>query len=140
SSVGDHFVYYMSPQNATKRNVRALISKINPNFVYLNSFFSKFSSLVFRILLSQELKLPVLIAPRGEFNEAALNIKKRKKGLYLFLFKFLLYRKNNLYWQATGQEELTRITHVIGKKSKKYFLPGIGKAKQLPLKEIEKNA
>lgn len=138
NKVGDHFVYYISPQSATKKNVRALISKINPSFVYLNSFFSRFSSLVFRMLISYEIILPVLIAPRGEFNEAALNIKKRKKKLYLSFFKFLLFRRKNIYWQATSQEELDRIRYTIGEKSKKFFLPGIGKAKQLPLKEIEK--
>ncbi|HLT88281.1 MAG TPA: glycosyltransferase family 4 protein [Sphingobacterium sp.] len=138
NDLGDHLVYYTGAGKASKKAIEALLSDINPDVVYLNSFFSNFSSLIFRILLSNIYTFSVLIAPRGEFNEAALSIKKVKKLIYRNLFKVLLLRKMNIYWQATSLEEFNRITYVMGENAKKYLLQGIGRAKQLPIRNIGK--
>lgn len=138
NDLGDHLVYYTGAREASKKTVEALLNEINPDVIYLNSFFSNFSSLIFRILLLNTSIFSVLIAPRGEFNEAALNIKKRKKLIYLSLFKALALRKKNIYWQATSLEEFNRITYVMGEKTKKFLLQGIGRAKQLPIRDIGK--
>src|SRR5690606_31477658 len=138
NDLGDHLVYYTGAGKASKKAIEALLRDINPDGVYLNSFFSNFSSLIFRILLSNIYTFSVLIAPRGEVYEAALSIKKVKEVIYRNLFKVLLLRKMNIYWQATSLEEFNRITYVMGENAKKYLLQGIGRAKQLPIRNIGK--
>ena len=57
----------------------------------------------------------ILLAPRGEFSDGALALKKNKKKLYLLLAKILgLYR--NIIWHATDNSELINIQKIFGKK------------------------
>lgn len=111
-SVGKAQVFYLSPKNLSLKTFRHLIRSINPDIIYLNSFFSP----VFTIkpLFLQRLGLipniPVIVAPRGEFSTGALAIKSFKKHIYLKTSKMLgLYR--NVFWQASSEYEEKDIRH-----------------------------
>ena len=68
----------------------------NPDFIYLNSFFSRTT----RIILSLNFFLwrkPLVVSPRGELLNNSLGIKKWKKSLYLFLFKAAGLDKNFIF-------------------------------------------
>ena len=87
--------------------------------IYLNSFFT-FTFSIFPLLLQYfsfiNLK-SFVIAPRGEFTENAIKIKKIKKNFYIFLVKILGFYKN-ICWQASSELELKDIKREIGKSAK----------------------
>jgi len=78
--------------------------------VYLNSFFDP--TFTQRILLARRLgrlgKVPVILAPRGEFSEGALDLKRMKKMVFLRLSTLAgLYR--DIIWQASSMHERSDI-------------------------------
>lgn len=104
--VGKARVFYCSPDRITISRFAKLISETPHDVLYLNSFFSP--NFTIKPLLARYLgKLPekaVIIAPRGEFSQGALRIKKLKKMLYIFIAKrFGLY--NDITWQASSVHE-----------------------------------
>jgi hypothetical protein len=55
---------------------------------------------------------PCVLAPRGEFSPAALNIKYWKKKFFIFLTNlFQLY--SGLNWQAANKQELNNIFKIF---------------------------
>src|ERR1700761_2957692 len=64
-------------------NLRRQIERVQPDVLYLNSFFSSISV---KTLLLRKMglaaKVPIVIAPRGELSPGALAIKAGKKTLY----------------------------------------------------------
>ncbi|WP_428909809.1 glycosyltransferase family 4 protein [Niallia sp. Krafla_26] len=109
NKVRNEMVFYHSSENATIKNMKEIISDLDFDIVYLNGFFSEYT---IRYLLLRKLKLipntPVIILPRGDLSNGALNLKRLKKRLYINLVKFLgLYK--NLLWQATSDSEVQDI-------------------------------
>ncbi len=79
--------------------------------IYLNGFFDP--SFTQPVLINRRLGrfrgIPVVIAPRGEFSEGALRIKRFKKAAYIRLATALdLY--SGLLWQASSTFEARDIT------------------------------
>ena len=76
--------------------------------IFLNSFFSaKFS--IYPFVLSKLLRAhsQVIVAPRGEFHAGALNIKKLKKSLFIFVIKIMRVYKNVIWLASTDIEKNT---------------------------------
>lgn len=137
NDVRDHKVFYASPENCNKNYIVTLINQINPRLIYLNSFFSRFSSIVFQATVFKQLNYSILLAPRGEFNPAALKIKRLKKALYLYLIKFLLVRLK-IHWHATSFEELNCIKRIISSEAEVTLIPSLGNAQQPEFRVVEK--
>lgn len=107
-------VRYFAKRAVTVRTLHALIQEVAPDVIYLNSFFDPIFTR--RILLLRWLgrisDIPVVLAPRGELSAGALDIKKAKKKLYLFLTRMLgLYRK--LVWQASSEHEKADLQRLL---------------------------
>jgi len=101
-------VYYIGKDKINFKNIRNIVNSINPETVYLNSFFSFNFSIIPIILNKYNLISPqkLVVAPRGEFSQGAMNLKKRKKNIYIKLIKILkTYKKNNLFWHVTSEYE-----------------------------------
>ncbi len=97
-------VIYLSPVKMGILNIIKLIYSSGCNTIYLNSFFSyKWSIRIIFLKALGIVKQSIVLAPRGEFSEGALILKKRKKYFYLFLAKRMLYRK--IKWQASSEYE-----------------------------------
>lgn len=108
--VGKATVLYLPPADLAISGIRRRMLEVIPDIIYLNSFFSKPFSIVPSILLKfgQIPKVPVIMAPRGEFSPNALKIKSLKKRFYLTFAKhFGLY--NAFFWQASGEHEASDI-------------------------------
>lgn len=92
--------YYVDPKNVNRSFFKNIINEVAPDFIYLNSFFdsvfsSKFMWLNYRGKLFDKNK--VVVAPRGEFGDNALKIKKIKKNIYLNLINTIgLYSETRL--------------------------------------------
>jgi glycosyltransferase involved in cell wall biosynthesis len=91
------------------RNLRRQIECVQPDVLYLNSFFSSIS--VKTLLLRKvglTAKVPVVIAPRGELSPGALAIKANKKALYSRLaIRAGLY--GGICWHASSDLEFREI-------------------------------
>jgi len=80
--------------------------------VYLNSFFSFWYAII-PCFFSFLMGVRTIIAPRGEFSAGALNIKSKKKRMYIEIFKmFHLHRF--VTWHATSEEERLDISKIMG--------------------------
>jgi len=112
--VGNAKVYYCSRKAMRPRRLLALIKQQDYGLLYLNSFFDG----IFSILPQAAVRLgllkqaPILLAPRGEFSEGAVELKKRKKNAYLWAFSLLL-KSSFLHWHASSELEKQDILRVI---------------------------
>ena len=99
-------IYYISEERWGIRSMFRLLTNTQYDILYLNSFFSVRSTILPLLLryIGVVPRLPVVIAPRGEFSPGALRLKPVKKRVYLAILRVLgLYR--NLVWQASSVEE-----------------------------------
>ncbi len=108
-------VFYVSPGNQTIAKFAALIGETPHDILYLNSFFDPVFTI--RPLLARRLRKipqrPTIIAPRGEFSDGALALKKWKKAPYMAITKVVgLY--NDLIWQASSDYEACEIRRATG--------------------------
>lgn len=108
-------VFYAS---AGQRRLRALVRHVHavaPRLLYLNS---AFSPLAVRLLAARRLGylppgLPVVLAPTGELDPAALAQKRWKKAPYLALTRRLGWFAG-LVWRAADERERHDVQHVMG--------------------------
>ena len=106
-------VFYASPA----RHLGALVRILHEgsfDVLYLNSFFSWKSAIVPLILLRFGIarKVPVVLAPRGEFSGAALSLKASKKRLYILVAR-VLGLCSRVIWQASSEDEASDIRRVM---------------------------
>src|SRR5688572_13835083 len=83
-------LFYASPAFLSWKNILSLIKEVNPDFIYLNSMFSKYFS-VYPLLMKrfQNIGASVILAPRGMLKTSALAYKPVKKKLFIKLFASL---------------------------------------------------
>mgnify|MGYP001296004873 CR=1 FL=1 len=92
-------IFYASPEWFNSHGLKRAMAGRQFDVLYLNSFFG-FRSSIELCLAFKKSGLSVLLAPRGEFSEGALAIKKWKKKVFLALARALgLYR--NVHWHAS---------------------------------------
>ena len=103
-------VIYLSKMD--KKNIVKVIEEFNPDMIYLNSFFSAITQIVM-FLNKFTFKKKLIVAPRGELQQNALNIKKTKKSIYLAIYKLLGFYKN-IYFHSTDPIETDSIKNMFG--------------------------
>lgn len=123
--LGNAQVYYASPDQFTSAILRRLIRASNPDVVYLNSFFSPITVKVLMLFRFNLLpRIPVLLAPRGEFSPAALRLKSAKKQAYLVAARSSgLLRA--ILWQASSEFEAADIRRVLGERCQIQVAPNL---------------
>ncbi|WP_424407572.1 glycosyltransferase family 4 protein [Pasteurella sp. PK-2025] len=101
-------IYYLQDK-ALLLNV---INSIDYDLIYINSFFSVHYSIkpIFWRKIKKARNKPIIIAPRGEFSSAALNIKSKKKKLFITLAKCLSLYTKDIVWQGSSDDEKKDIT------------------------------
>ena len=122
NEIGKAKVYYLPTGLKSFLTIFRLIRDTPHDLRYLNSFFSpKFTIYpLFLSLLRLTDKVPYLVAPRGEFSEGALHIKRIKKSLYMRLSKWLgLYK--NVFWHASTELEQKDILAAYSQDSSSVF-------------------
>ena len=108
-------VFYLSPGPLRWWRIARLLLVGDFDVIYLNSFWSRpFSMLpIWLIQLGVARRIPVLLAPRGEFSAGSLGIKSSRKRCYLALVKALrLYRRAG--WHASTELEKANIGRAVG--------------------------
>lgn len=107
-------IYYWGDEKITLSKLGEVISSIEFDYVYLNSFFSKSFS-IYPLLLKKQgkIKKPIVLAPRGMLGEGALSLKSKKKSIFINLSKISGIHKN-VIWHATSEQEAEEIRKVFG--------------------------
>lgn len=109
-SVGKAKVMYLGREVLSIPALRKIILEASPDVIYLNSFFDPFFSQ--RVLLARRLgnigRIPIVLAPRGEFSPGALGLKRRRKAIFIRACRITgMY--DDLTWQASSAEETVHI-------------------------------
>ena len=114
NKVGNANVYYMTKSSWTISGVNKIIMNTKHEILYLNSFFSFWTSIlpIFLLFFQKKYVSKIIIAPRGEFSPGALNLKKNKKKFFIFFAKKIKIYKNIL-WQATSEIESEHIKNIF---------------------------
>lgn len=115
NDIGKASVFYAQPGlKGYKQFAHELFSK-NYDVIYLNSFFSlRFS--FFPLVLAKFLRQRVVLAPRGEFSEGALEIKALKKRCYITAYRLLGLHKAPVF-QVSTEFEKQDVYRVLGSKA-----------------------
>jgi glycosyltransferase involved in cell wall biosynthesis len=111
-------VFYASSEARRPARLVSLVREVNPEVIYLNSFFARRFTIPVLMLrrLGRLPKIPVVLCPHGEFSPGALSLKRRKKALYLAAAKAVgLYR--DILWHSTSPEETRAIRAVWGREA-----------------------
>ncbi len=118
-------IYYFGREGLNSAKLKTIWQKTGPDVVYLNSFFS---TLTIKTMLLRNFgrapKTPLVIAPEGEFSLGALQIKARKKNVFLKFAKRLNWRRG-IFWKAAAAEEKADIQRVLGEKCEIYVAPNL---------------
>lgn len=107
---GKGWVLYLSQRDIGLMRLIDLLRGFPYDIIYLNSFFNPLFTLKFLIFRRFGLvrRSPVVLAPRGEFSDGALKIKRRRKQIFIRLAKYFgLYE--GLFWQASSEFEANDI-------------------------------
>ena len=107
-------VFYMSPERRGLAGIRGVLRETPHDVVYLNSFWSPAFTIPTLLLrrLGLAPRVPVVLAPRGEFSHGALQLSRTKKQAYLLFARgFGLYR--NVNWHASSEKEREDILHSL---------------------------
>lgn len=98
-------IFYADPESFGAKGVRRAMAGQDFDILYLNSFFGFRSSIQLVLAFRRARQAShILLAPRGEFSEGALAIKRLKKRVFLTLARGLgLYK--NVKWHASTELE-----------------------------------
>lgn len=118
-------VFYLSQDNIKASKLRELILEVQPDSIYLNSVFSTLS--IFVLLLRRLTLIPslnIVLAPEGEISDGALQLKTKKKKIFLKLAKVLGLHKN-LIWKSTSEFEKYEVERIKGKGGSIFIAPNL---------------
>ncbi len=133
-------LYYCSPGKLTFKNIRKQIKDLAPEFIYLNSMFSRnFSLLPLLIHRTDRLKSKIILAPRGMLRQTAIRFKSVKKKVFLSLFRMMGFPKK-IHFQATDETEVKDIRNFFGREVDITMLSNFPGSAAGQLKAINKEA
>ncbi|MBK7128395.1 MAG: glycosyltransferase [Crocinitomicaceae bacterium] len=128
------FIKYMDKRAMTMASVKGNVEEIHPDILYLNSLFSKLFTIA-PLMVANRKNIPVVLAPRGMLGAGALDIKKRKKKMFITLAKFMRLYKH-VIWHASTEMEKEEIEKVFGKKARINIARNIPVAQSKSLQEV----
>lgn len=107
-------VRYLAPSEVSFSKLCQLVAEVDPDTIYLNSFFDPIFSLrMVSLMFSGWLpKRRLLIAPRGEFSPGALALRSFRKSVYVSIFK-RLHRRRQIYFHASTSQEALDIVRSL---------------------------
>lgn len=120
-------VQYLSGWLRRPWQIRHAIEDVQPHLLYCQSFFDPvmtFLPLLLRRLHFISRRLPVLVAPRGEFSPGAIGLKRARKRIFIRVARWLgTYA--DVAWHATGEDEAQLIQNLLGHQDRIYCAPNL---------------
>jgi glycosyltransferase involved in cell wall biosynthesis len=107
-------ICYLSKSSTVGEHFLKSVHSIQPDVIYINSFFSKDYSIVpLQLIRKYRITAKTILAPRGMLSEGALRIKPLKKKAFIAYSKLTGLHKNVL-WHSTKTDETSAIKKVYG--------------------------
>ena len=121
-TVGKARVRYLAPAEIRWRTFRKILAERRYDLLYCQSFFDpRFTLLPLLVAaLCGYSRIPVLLAPRGEFGAGALAHKRLKKKIFLFVFRRILLKLLNYRFHCSSPDEENDLKMVLGPCIKSY--------------------
>ena len=114
-NIGPAKVIFFNSKSISIRLLVKTIEEISPNLIYLNSFFDPIFTQ--RILWAFRFGwlggTPIILAPRGEFSERALNIKSLRKKLFVKIGCFFCIFRG-LQWHVSTKYDHIDLLRTLG--------------------------
>jgi glycosyltransferase involved in cell wall biosynthesis len=124
--VGQAEVLYLAPQDLSLPALRRLLREAPYDVLYLNSFFSP--SFTSEPLLLRRLglipRLPVVLAPRGEFSPGALRLKAARKRAFIAAARAAGLH-DGVLWQASSEYEAADIRRWFSSRAAVHVAPDV---------------
>jgi glycosyltransferase involved in cell wall biosynthesis len=118
-------VLYLSQNTLNISKLRELIIETRADSIYINSVFSKLS---FFVLVLKKLNLipeiKIVLAPEGELSVGALQLKAKKKNLFLKAAR-LTGLFDQLIWKTTSELEKKEVENLTSKYEKIFIAPNM---------------
>ncbi|MCY1232473.1 Glycosyl transferases group 1 [compost metagenome] len=110
NAVGKAQVFYASPAMRSFCSISKLLRETRHDLLYLNGFFNPIFTLrpIFVRRFGRYCECPIIVAPRGEFAESALKIKRWKKTVFVF-FARISGLFEGVVWHASTDSEANDI-------------------------------
>jgi len=122
-SVGKASVFYSSKPSL--RTLRLLIRKVAPHALYLNGFFNRLSIKVIAAShWDPRFRIPMVLAPHGEFSKGALRWKSARKRAYVSLVRSSPFY-GNVMWHASSAHEAEDIHKNMGESCRVHIAPDL---------------
>ncbi len=129
-------VFYSEDKKFNFKLIKNLIIEDDVDILYFNSFFNfKFTFVPLMIIKFIKNRYTIIISPSGELNKNSLNIKKIKKTIYIFLFKFFF---KNIVWHSSNSLEKKYIKKYFPK-DKIFTVPKLNILKPIKQKKVKKS-
>lgn len=118
--VGKAKVLYLKDEALCYKVFRDILAKEKPDMIYASGIMHfKFNAPMIRA--ARKLKIPVLLAPRGDLCKNALKIKEWKKKPFLAIVDRIGFFKN-IYFHSTMEEESTALQRYLHADVSRIFL------------------
>ncbi|MCJ8166344.1 glycosyltransferase [Pontibacter sp. E15-1] len=112
---GVYRVIYLDAEHQKVGFIKQLLQEKRYDLIYFNSLFSfKFTLLPLYLLKFSSTASHIVVAPRGMLGKGALQLKKRKKQIFLSVAKGLGLFKE-VTWHASTEMEAAEIRSMFGK-------------------------
>jgi glycosyltransferase involved in cell wall biosynthesis len=124
-------VYYVNYGDYKTSNILKIIKSVNPDLIYQNSFFS-YDDLLPLIIYCKKInpKVKIILNPRGEFLDQALDKKRKLKMLYI-IFMRSIGLSDRIIWQVASSNEAKNIAHYMKTNIRKIkIIPNITSVKK----------
>lgn len=106
-------IYYFSHKNFSFRSLVKVLHSVNPDILYINSFWSYRCSILPLVLKKiRKINYPIILSPRGMLISGALEIKSFKKKIFLWLSK-ILGLHHSIIFHSTSIEEFNSIKRLF---------------------------
>ena len=115
TQIGKASVRYLAKDQIRLAEVKNLIREVEPDTIYLNSYFSTLTIFVLIIRKFGGLgNIRVIISPQGELSDGCLGKKRTKKSAFLkFASSLHLYR--DIIWRTTSEMESKDVERAKGR-------------------------
>lgn len=106
----EQYKVFYDNTNFSVLSIKNIIAEINPDLIYLNSFFSMLTIKV--QIINTFYNKKILLAPRGELSEGALSLKSSKKKSYINVYR-KIFLNNKVVFHTTSTEEAKEIKELF---------------------------
>lgn len=132
-------ILYLSPQNLTYKNIKSVVKDTQADCLYMNSMFSLHFTIMPLLVcyFNRSIDSRLVLAPRGMLHPGALQFKKRKKQVFLNLFRIMGMHKK-LTFHATDAREKEDILQLFGKQAHSELVPDFPVTDQWPIEMTSK--